>query len=261
MNDINWDNWESDLQKSTAEREHFFKSQSHKYFKREGTPGHYKYYYTEAEWKEAHGKKDDKKESGDKQEAIPKKVTIGESEWAFDDKMMNSLSNSDRAFVIDPNKQRSPVNRFPEDFKKVKLEPGGKYSITQFANSLGKVSTDSAKRKFEREVEKGRYNYTERKSFTNEDFKILDLAIGDNYNIFNYFNKKYDPSDIQVKSLGKITKQVASSNIYDKMAAPQYSATEISFKVRRRIGEEPMTISTKILSNSSLSMRDIVNFL
>lgn len=39
------------------------KSAPHKYFKREGTPGNYKYYYTEAEYKQAKGTKD-KKEDG-----------------------------------------------------------------------------------------------------------------------------------------------------------------------------------------------------
>lgn len=39
------------------------KSMGHKYFKREGTPGNYKYYYTEEEYNKAKGKKTEDKET------------------------------------------------------------------------------------------------------------------------------------------------------------------------------------------------------
>lgn len=41
----------------SMEPEELEKAMGHKYFKREGTPGNYKYYYTEAEYRAAKGKK------------------------------------------------------------------------------------------------------------------------------------------------------------------------------------------------------------
>ncbi len=59
---------DGDLQKSISWvgfKEDFEKAVSHKYFKREGTPGNYKYYYTEAEYKEAKGGKSEEKKEGE----------------------------------------------------------------------------------------------------------------------------------------------------------------------------------------------------
>ena len=48
-----------DFSLDNAFQDEIEKALNHKYFKREGTPGNYKYYYTEAEYKEAKGIKPD----------------------------------------------------------------------------------------------------------------------------------------------------------------------------------------------------------
>lgn len=52
------------------------KAMGHKYFKREGTPGNYKYYYTEAEYKQAKGKGTEGKGSSETIEKDGKKYKL-----------------------------------------------------------------------------------------------------------------------------------------------------------------------------------------
>ena len=87
-NDINWNGYQDDLinRRQVIEKawgNDIEKAQSHKYFKREGTPGNYKYYYTEAEYKQAKGREQPKKE------IIPK--------IEIDDDSVNAYVNGEEA--------------------------------------------------------------------------------------------------------------------------------------------------------------------
>lgn len=46
---------EDEIEQNFTSLDEILKARAHKYFKREGAPGSYKYYYTEAEYKEAKG--------------------------------------------------------------------------------------------------------------------------------------------------------------------------------------------------------------
>lgn len=77
------------------------KAMSHKYFRREGGPGHYRYYYTEAEYKQAKGQKEEEpKKAGNKEK---EKYTIPAYAQDARDKVMDLLQEWDSDYT-NPNK-------------------------------------------------------------------------------------------------------------------------------------------------------------
>jgi DUF4097 and DUF4098 domain-containing protein YvlB len=69
------------------------------------------------------------------------------------------------------------------------------------------------------------------------------------------------PFDIQRKELFSVKEKVESSSIHTLMAAGQFKVEEISFKVKVKRTEPPITVTTRIIRDTGLSMRDIVSFM
>jgi len=185
-------------------------------------------------------------------------MSIGGKEYTLRDSV---LSDSDIDFAKQSIEQGlfSRIKTMPEDDTKVPIEPSGEYSVSQFSKSLSKVSSDNAKKKFFKEKQKeSEYSYAK---YNEEDLKNLAMAIGDDNNLYNFFNKNYEPTDITTKKIGSFKEEVKSNNIYDKMAAKSYDVEEISFKVKVGWKTEPITVKRRVLYNSTLSMRDIVSFM
>lgn len=67
--------------------------------------------------------------------------------------------------------------------------------------------------------------------------------------------------EVKPRDVANINEQIQSSNIYSLMSAGQYNVKEVSFKVKLHHSKPPLTIKTKILFNSKLSMQDIINFI
>lgn len=84
------------------------KSMGHKYFKREGTPGNYKYYYTEAEYKQAKGKKSEENKENKSPETIEK-----------DGKKYKLQSNGKYLEVSDQHLTKADYERLYKEYKSV----------------------------------------------------------------------------------------------------------------------------------------------
>jgi len=63
-----------EILRSSELKEELMKARSHKYFKREGAKGNYKYYYTEAEYKAAKGGDKEKEKGVTKESRVPLKA-------------------------------------------------------------------------------------------------------------------------------------------------------------------------------------------
>jgi hypothetical protein len=189
-------------------------------------------------------------------------VTIKGKEWKFDESAMSNLSSTERSEIINAMSEGYfSTKRLSEETNKVEIKPGGEYSLSQFANSLGKTNSDAAQRKFIKENKDGFYNYSTDDRTSSEEVATLIAAVGDKNNIFNYFNKNYSPTNIKVKDIASIKEEVQSSNIYALMGADQYKVREFSFQVKVKYTEAPITVKTRILMNNKLSMRDIASFM
>lgn len=94
------------------------KAQQHKYFKREGTPGHYKYYYTEAEYKEAKGMKDDKKVLIKKEDVIPFKNFMDRELWTEKDGKLEREVVDEKTGEV--TKEQKSISEVYNDFKESK---------------------------------------------------------------------------------------------------------------------------------------------
>ena len=190
-------------------------------------------------------------------------VEIKGEHWKFNEDAMSNLSTKERKNIVDIMNENNFIStrRLIEDNDKVKFSSGGTYSMTQFSNSLNKVSGNAAKNKFLKENEKGYYDYLKNEKVENEDIQNLILSIGNNYNVYNYFNKYLKPSNIQIKDIGSIKEEIQSNNIYSLMSAKRYKVKEISFDLGFTEKRGVIHIKTRMLINGTLNIKDITNFM
>lgn len=189
-------------------------------------------------------------------------ITIKGKPWEFDKRAMENFSKEERDQVVEMiSGGYRRVKNIPGDSSKVDINPGESYSIEQFSNSLSKTSSEAGKKKFIKDNGEGYYSYAIKDRVTQAEVENLILGIGDNLNLYNYFNKNFKPFDISKKELFQIKEKVESNNIYSYMAANQYKVEEISFKVNVNSGKPPVTITSRIVRDSTLSMGDIVSFM
>ena len=133
------------------------------------------------------------------------------------------------------------------------LIPGSTIELDQFNSVLRK--TKNSKAEFMREYRDGYFDVQE-----NEVDNLIQI-VGDRPAIYNYFNKKYLPYNIKLEVLRKEKAEVKSNNIYDLMAAPQITFYRGSFDIRIGYKKEPITVYREFQKDTTLSMRDIVNFM
>lgn len=89
------------------------KAGNHKYFKREGSPGNYKYYYTEEEYRQAKGeKKGDVKETKDKKKNITAEHYLGTKGRGFN---AVAFFKKDGKVYRDPHPKIDPKNDGPSN--------------------------------------------------------------------------------------------------------------------------------------------------
>ncbi len=142
---------------------------------------------------------------------------------------------------------------------KTQIIPGNEYSVEEFASTLRKAKI--AKDKFLKLNPNGYYSYDTRKNIPKEDVDKLLAIVGDEQNIYNYFNTKNRAYDIELVETGRDREKVESANIYDKMAARSTTHYKGSFKITLQNGQPPITVSRTFSKDTTLSMRDIVNFM
>ncbi len=143
--------------------------------------------------------------------------------------------------------------------KKVVLVPGNTYTVEEFISTLRKSKTGT--RNFQKKGRNGFFSYLEDRYIPKEEVDKLVRIVGEESAIYNYFNTIASPGFIQLEEKETRTEEVESNNIYDKMAARSETDYEGSFKLSIKWGEKPITVVRKWTENSTLSMRDIVNFM
>jgi len=182
--------------------------------------------------------------------------------WKFDSKAMAEFSENERDQVVKTLEGGwKQLYNLPGNPTKVTIEPGRTYSLEQFVNTLPKTSSEAGKKKFLKENGEGFYSYSVEEKVSQNEVENLVLGIGENLSLYNYFNKNYMPFDIQRKELFSVKEKVESSSIYTLMAAGQFQVEEISFKVKVKYTEPPITVTTRIIRDTKLSMRDIASFM
>lgn len=103
------------------------KARQTKYFKREGSPGHYKYYYTEAEYKEAKGT--EKKKDNDSSEITAKIVEFGKSGKMPSDKVIKELA-ANSVFKNKPENLKVAIQTSIDAHKESEGDISGDFKIT-----------------------------------------------------------------------------------------------------------------------------------
>lgn len=137
-------------------------------------------------------------------------------------------------------------------------ESSGAVTIEQFMKDNKVTKTKEASRKrFLKDNVKGYYSGDN--EITEEGVAVLVEALGENFGLYNYFNKVGSPTSIKVTNVGRITKQVESRNIYDMMAATQYQVTKVEIGIWKHKGSALLEIY--LVKNSTLSMQDINSFM
>lgn len=81
--------------------EQLSKGMSHKYFRREGAPGNYKYYYTEADWKAGKSSTFEPKDEKPKDSSLPKVVTFLKNNKYFDSMKRDVMAAGSKGTAIE----------------------------------------------------------------------------------------------------------------------------------------------------------------
>ena len=133
------------------------------------------------------------------------------------------------------------------------LIPGGEMELDDFLIQIKSNSkTDSPKTRFLKD-----HKYR----FTPEQFKILDEMIGYEMGLYKYFNNKLIPTNITKTKLSCVKEEVESNNIYDVMCAPQITTFRYEFQIKISYDGEPITVFYEAVKNTTLSRRDVNNFM
>ncbi len=144
----------------------------HKYYKREGSPGNYKYYYTEAEYKEAKG---DKIESLSEQEITNKIVEFGKSGKMPSNEVLQDLA-SRSVFKNKPENLKEAIQTSIDAHKEYPETKGNKeHSKDSLNQEKGKRKDIVGHIKEGKKTEKAQYDIGEKVKFfdngRNKNFK------------------------------------------------------------------------------------------
>lgn len=149
---------------------------------------------------------------------------------------------------------------------KIEIIPGGTYTTEEFATVI-KGGFKLAKKQFLARYGEG-YDLRTWSSqpgndvVKEEDIANLNTIIGYDVAIYKELNNGVGlPTDIKIEKLNRIASWTPSNNIYTMMAMPSKTYYKGSFKLMYKSGQEPITIERRFQTSSTLSMRDIVNFM
>lgn len=137
-------------------------------------------------------------------------------------------------------------------------EASGSITIEQFMKENKVTKTKEASRKRFLKDTDGGY-YSKENLITEGQITMLVEALGDNFGLYNYFNKQGSPISIKATDVGSITKQIKSRNISDMMAATQYRVTKVEIEMWKHNGSSLLEIY--IIKNATLSMQEINSFM
>ena len=142
---------------------------------------------------------------------------------------------------------------------KIPLSPTATFNIDLFEAQLKKAK--GAKKKFFKLNQDGYFSYAENKFISPEEVSMLIEIVGDRESIYKYFNTEYSAFNIKIKESFQETEEVESRNIYALMAAKTITHYEGSFDVKVQVGKPPITVIRRFYKDTTLSMREINNFM
>ena len=130
-------------------------------------------------------------------------------------------------------------------------------SIEDLAKNFRTLKSDRQRNIFLKDYGKG--YYTSGETIKPEDVALIDTLVNGYSGIYNHFNKVGAPWSIEARDVGRIAKEIESRDIYAMMARRQYIVQLVSFKIY--LNGEDVLIETYIISDGTISMQDIVNFM
>ena len=145
-------------------------------------------------------------------------------------------------------------------FRPTVFIPGETYNVKEFAMGLDSCR-GGAKKAFLKENSEGYWPGRDKEKVTEEQIQVLIGMCGEIESIWNCFNKIAEPYDIKSKELSYKQNDVASNNVFDKMAAKKVSQLQDSFKIDIKWGASPITVVKEYSKDTTLSMYDINSFM
>ncbi len=165
------------------------KAMGHKYYRREGSPGNYKYYYTEAEYKQAKGKKSEENKENKSPETIEKdgknyKLQPNGKYLEVSEQGMTKKEHSDKVQELQYNNSRMDN----ADYADVQAEMGENDRKAEEHHNFQRKLSDKEFTKEELEDKKENPSF----DWDSEDAKILakygvtknTLVVKDNLDLF-----------------------------------------------------------------------------
>jgi hypothetical protein len=135
------------------------------------------------------------------------------------------------------------------------LVPGCTISLSDYITHLNvkELKSDKPKKMF---MDDSRYN-----GLDDNDMSIIEDMFGDNYGVYNHFNRNYPPTDVKRIKGATVKQECKSNNIYDVMSTPQHTDFRDEFQIKLSYHSEPVTVYKEYNKNTTLSRRDVVNFM
>ena len=132
------------------------------------------------------------------------------------------------------------------------LVPGCTISLSDYITHLNVRGTKEKPKKL----------FIENHQYEGSDYlKIILDMFSDNYGVYNHFNRNYPPTDVKRIKGETVKEKVESSNIYAVMCATQHTDFRDEFQIKLSYNEEPVTVYKEYNKNTTLSQRDVVNFM
>ena len=164
-----------------------------------------------------------------------------QNEWSYSQDELKTLKRTIR-------KHKKAIQKLTPE-----LTPGTEISLEDFIIQINNSATkEKPMLKFFKE---------EDYRFAKDETEILKDMLRNEYGVYAHFNRHYTPSDIK-RIRGKVVKEESkSNNIYSVMTTPQTTEIRDEFKVVVQWREEPITVFKEYTKNTTLSMRDVNNFM
>ena len=134
-----------------------------------------------------------------------------------------------------------------------KIIPGGTIELSDYIIQINQsINTEKPMHKF---FKHECYNYSD------EELSILKKMLGSQLGIYNHFLKHASPKEIKRIELECVKEEVESSNIYDKICAPQYTKYRYEFEILGEYNMPPVTVTKTVTENTTLSQSDVRAFM
>ena len=117
------------------------------------------------------------------------------------------------------------------------------------------------KSKFLKENKNGYYSRFTDSHITEEEVADLVEIVADNEVIYKFFNTMYSPFDVCLEKVSEDKEKVNSRDINDIMCAKTITHYKSSFKVMVSYGREPVKVVREFSKNTTLSARDVAEFM